>query len=223
MAKVFRAPLDSNANDFIGSNNWTIVGSCPSVPAKRGNGYSIVNSWPVSNYINFGTGLNSYFSKTSPFSLQLIIKVTDVSAFQELFGNVGTTGSKLCVRFDWVHPDRKFRFAMFDRSNPSDLFRVENDTAQNYDVFNHIIITYDGGWDASGINIFVNWEVNNNVTDNSLPNGLSDSDDDFSIWFDNDAPVLGTCNAVFDEFIMRDHELTHAEAKTLYSFYFWHF
>ena len=111
------------------------------------------------DYVDLGTALNSSLEVADSFSVSAWVKFGNTATDRTIISNFtsGTKGLQLRVR---TNEAVRFVFAQ----SPSVYFLVDTSVLA-VDTWHHIVATYDGSNATSGMNIYVNGNLDNDSTD----------------------------------------------------------
>lgn len=141
---------DTTWGDMSGDNNGTLTNG-PTFDSD--NGGSIVFDG-TDDYVDFGDVFN--FERTDPFSLDCWVNTNDYTKFQypisKLSNSLGNRGWGFNIR-----DNGEISFLLINTSGGNNQIRVDSDAViTSNNTWYHIVITYDGSSDESGVNIYVN-------------------------------------------------------------------
>lgn len=211
--------LESNANDFVGSNNGTIIGAPTFVTGKVGNAVNFIND-TADNYITLPD--SDVFSFTNgggidvPFSISLWVNFSAFSTFTNFLLNKQSS-----FGYEWqivyVNPNQLY-FTKFGSSSIGQGVILSNVFSLN--TWYHIVVTDNGTKTNSGMKIYLNGVLqstsNNNINVYSgMSNTLS------PVYMGNFGNGIGSNNkhkGLIDEVgIWKNRELTASEITFLYN------
>lgn len=202
----------SNAPDDSGNNrNGTLINNPAWVAGKINNALAFVSA--SSQYVTAGD--IAAFERTQPFSVESWIKTTEL-----------TDPTMIVARMQNVSPDRGWQFykpantgtVRLDLANnfgTLNVIRVTTVASINDGSFHHVVATYDGSSNSSGIKIYidgvlvsVNQELDG-LTGTIVPSGV-----DLNI---GARGGIFNWNGDLDEVVIYNKELTAAEVSFRYN------
>ena len=207
--------LDSNSNDFVGSNNGTdtsisyvtggVIDDCADFSSSTSSEISIADS----DTLSFGNGTTD-----SPFSVSLWVKRTSATpATIYLFSKKGTGE----FEYEIYWSNNQLRFRLWDNSAFSRIeYRTGTGTLANLDEWYNVVGTYDGSGVIGGLNVYENGFLsaspNGNVgTYVAMENGTAPV-----VFGKNNLNTTNSLDGEMDEIYLFNRELTPTEAEFCY-------
>jgi len=176
------------------------------VSAKLNNGLLFDG---VDEYVNLGDIAD--FERTDPFSLEMWFKTTTAAAEMMLTRQLNAStfrGWNLFIE------GGKIKTSFISDNAALDRIFIETNGTFNNDEFRHLVLTYDGSSDTSGMTIYIDGFVEaTTILTNNLTGSISVSTDTLI------AARGGTINftGIVDEVIIYDIELTAANVTTRFN------
>ena len=156
--------FDSDATDQKGTNDGTLDGGETLVTGKIGNAYQFV----ASGYMDIG---NSFpIDSDKPFSFAFWVK-TDNGGIANILTNLYSDGSRQGFSITMaIAGDLDFAGRIGFQLVPENLLGLAVQTNNDYNdgAWHHVVCTYDGSSDISGLNIYVD-----GVSDSYILNGTT--------------------------------------------------
>lgn len=147
-----------NLNELTGTTSYDSIGNVDGVNTntfhangKIGNGAGFYASTNDSAYIDFGTTYN--FEKDESFSISMWFKKDNSTLNGTLISNLDSTGKGYAIYFN----NSNSNLAISLRTDAFNYTIGYNNCCANTD-WNHIVFTYDGSGDKTGIKLYANGE-----------------------------------------------------------------
>lgn len=120
-------------------------------------------------YITGGNPNSLYFDIDDPFSVSLWFKVSDPFQDSTLYSRIANNGTGFEIWIDRSGNNRKLKAAFYG-TNGSISFEGSTNLSKN--TWYHLVFTYDGSENTSGMNMYVNGvaETKSNTNNDSLLN-----------------------------------------------------
>ena len=162
----------------------------------------------TNDYVDLGTELNSMFEIGDSFSVSAWVKFGNTATDRTIISNFtsGTKGLQLRVR-----PAEQVRWVF--AQTPSVYFLVDT-TTLSVDTWHHIVATYDGSNATSGMNIYVNGNLDNDSTDAAGTISDMTSTDSLKIGKNTGGQFY---TGDIDEVAIFDSELSASDVTSIYN------
>ncbi len=209
--------LDSNSNDFVGSNNGTptdityttgIVNNA----AEYNNSSSIINI-PDSNDLSFGNGTTD-----TPFSISFW--VYQISLNSTIFYTNKRDASFIEYNVYYSVSRNGYSFALFSDSTDvsADRYILETGVTPKLNVWEHICATYDGSSNSNGLKFYIDGQsiTNTNVEVTGVYTAMDNTTAPLILGSFLVSPTV-RLNGRLDETLIWNKELSQNEVKDLYS------
>lgn len=206
--------LNGNANDAVGSNNWTPT-SVTWKAWKANQWASVTTTW----YINCWNVLNQ--ERNVPSTHCFLINTTDNSVDKQIISKQKQAASN---QWKWIQMKTgKIWFFLYTWGSNS-ISKQTTTTINNW-KWNHISVARDGSWTWSNTKIYYNWVSQPLENWNSRTQTISSwtvlTADTFQInWRRNTAD--STMTMEIDETSIYSHQLTDWQIKTQSLYYAWY-
>ena len=166
-------PFDYDVNDAMNSNDGTVTGTTTYIDFSP----EISSTHPVrkafsfngSSYITLANESNFDFDYTNTFSVAFWVKMGSISADQGLVMKTNnlTTGIGWGVYFNNSGDTISFKLA-----DGTTAYTVTSSTAFTTSKYNHIVVTYAGTSNRSGMKIYVNGTLETTGTSSAISGTL---------------------------------------------------
>lgn len=206
--------LNGNANDAVGSNNWTPT-SVTWKAWKANQWASVTTTW----YINCWNVLNQ--ERNVPSTHCFLINTTDNSVDKQIISKQKQAASN---QWKWIQMKTgKIWFFLYTWGSNS-ISKQTTTTINNW-KWNHISVARDGSWTWSNTKIYYNWVSqpleNWNARTQTISSWTVLTTDTFQInWRRNTAD--STMTMEIDETSIYSHQLTDWQIKTQSLYYAWY-
>lgn len=202
---------DNTGNDALGNYNGTLTNGATYGTGIINNGFSFDG---VNDYVDLGNNLD--FDGTTPFSISCFVyHDTSFSTFAHYLSKISYSPSALGYQLNTSSD--KIRFYLTALRNGGGYCYVETtNSVLTINTWHHVVMTYDGSQDISGVNIYVD---NTSVALSSLGNNLTGStsnSDNSSIGAGSNGTAY-YMRGIIDEVGVWNRELTATEVTELYN------
>lgn len=165
-------PMDYDVLDASNSNDGTVTGNTtftdgPDISSTHKLRKAF--SFDGSSYITLANESNFDFNHTNSFSVAFWIKMISISADQGIImkSNDLTTGIGWGIYFNNSGDTISFKLA-----DGTTAYTVTSSTAFTTSKYNHIVVTYDGSSNRSGMKIYVNGNLETTGTSSTISNSI---------------------------------------------------
>jgi hypothetical protein len=155
--------FDADANDALGTNNGTLVGSPGSVAGIIGNCYYLQFS---TQYITLLDSASLSFGNAgtdTAFSMQFWIKPDAIGSTKAVFHKRTNASPNFEYQFDIITTG-KFQLTMYSAGASTAYIAFKTATSIVAGAWNHIVFTYSGNKAFSGFKCYING-VSDSLTD----------------------------------------------------------
>jgi hypothetical protein len=201
----------TTSNDSHGSNNGTITGATINQTGKLDKAYLYDGT---GDYVNYGDAID--FERTDSFTISSWVKMGTISANKAIVSK--------------MEGDNIFRGYMFRINNlnrPTVTLRSDNSTTNLIDVefhsalgttlWTHVLITYDGSSDVSGVKCYVNnTEITTKTTNNNTLSATISNSEPLNVGTLNDGAYYDW-NGLIDQTAVWSKVLSTDEISDLYN------
>lgn len=199
---------DNTPNDALGNFNGTLTNGATYGTGIISNGFSLDG---VNDYVDFGDVLDN--DGTQAQSVSFWVKLNSTS--NQLL--VGKQNNAIPYN-GWgvVMVSSKIYYAFFNNV-PSIMAQTENTQVLTTGVWYHVVATYDGSKNASGIKVYIDGSLGtqNIITDTLGSNSSSASGVKATISSRNGSTLMS--NSTIDEVGIWNRELSASEVTELYN------
>jgi hypothetical protein len=169
-ALVAHLKFNDDVTDSAGSNNGTVTGTTTYVTGKVGKAFSFNGS----SYITLANESNFDFERTDSFSVSFWMKTSTSQDIKMLLGKseINTTGWHVWLRQGVGSTgDIHFNLTNTDATNELEVRIQSLDTFD--DNWHHVVFTYDGTSDVTGVTgYFDNSVISNGTVSNTLTSSI---------------------------------------------------
>ena len=200
---------DNTPNDALGTYNGTLINGATYGTGIINQGFSFDG---VNDYVDLGDILN--FDGSTPFSVSLWYYPTSLSGQNTLFGKQDNISP--FKGYQLQMDGNKVRFTLFNSYIPADYMIKRRSFLFSINTFYHIVMTYDGSKNSSGVNIYIN-ELNGvyDVTTNLFTTSIDNTGIKTTISSQNGSASYAS--GIIDEVGVWNRELTSIEVTELYN------
>lgn len=201
---------DNTPNTSIGSVNGALVNGATYATGKINNAFSFDG---VNDYVDLDDNYN--FTFATPFSISIWFYPNSLASYQTLFGKQSLTAPEY-KGYQLQTDGANIRFAMYSNWTASNYMQKRRSLTLTNGAWNHLVVTYDGSKNTSGLKIYINgsdgaYDVDyNNLTSNIDNTGVKAtiSSANNQGWH---------ANGKIDETAIWSCELTSAQVTELYN------
>jgi len=200
---------DNTPNDALGTYNGTLVNGATYGTGIINQGFSFDK---VNDFIDLGD--NFEFDGSTPFSVSLWVKPTTVTGSQTLFSKIASNAPSY-PGYQIQLLNNNIRFQIISDFNTGDYLTKKRSLIIVANTWYHVVLTYDGSKDTSGVNLYINGSNGTYNEDvNTLTNNISNNTLKACIGSGNGSYYTG---GIIDEVGVWDRELTESEVTELYN------
>lgn len=202
---------DNTPNDALGNYNGTLTNGATYGTGIISNGFSFDG---VNDYVDLGDVLD--FDGSTPFSISCFVyHDTSFPTFAHYLSKISYSPSALGYQFSTNLA--KIRFYLTALRNGGGFCYVETtNNVLTINTWHHVVMTYDGSQDVSGVNIYVDdTSVALSIVGNNLTGSTSNSDNS-SIGAGSNGTAYYMKGRI-DEVGVWNRELTASEVTELYN------
>ena len=156
---------DGTANDALGNYNGTLVNGATYGTGKINQSFSLDG---VNDAVDFGNVLD--FDGSSPFSISMWINPSSITTTSKI--PLTKASNSFPFTGYWFVFSTTLTAFVLANHNPDNLIVIKNSQTLTANVWQNIVVTYDGSKNASGMKVYVNEALN---TQNILANTLTGS------------------------------------------------
>jgi len=194
---------DNTPNDAKGVYNATLVNGATYSTGEINNGFSLDG---VNDYVTMGNNFN--FNGSTPFSFSFWMNL-NVLTDQTILGKWSNTN----VGYLFFLISGKLRIALSNNVS-TNILRVDTINSLTTGI-KHIVITYDGSKNSSGLKIKIdNSNQSLTVLNNTLTTNFSTPDSFIVGWSNSGLPYF---KGIIDELAIWDKVLADTEVTELYN------
>jgi hypothetical protein len=207
--------MEANASDTVGTAHGTLSSPAPTFStAKSGNGIVCAGS----HFAQIGHGSVPTLGNGTvdqPFSLSMWVRPNNTNAEVLMSQATGATTGVWDLTKSFSAGQFTFRFRTMDNSAAA---RIVGDSAQlAANTTYHLVCTYDGSGQASGMKIYVNGAVSGSAAKESGYVAMEPLEIDMMIGARNPSAPALFFHGWMDEIYYWNRALTAAEAAELYA------
>ena len=168
-------PMDYDVLDASNSNDGTVTGNTTFTDGPEiSSTHSMRKAFSLdgSSYITLANESNFDFDYDDTFSVAFWVKMASISADQGLImkSNDLTTGIGWGIYFNNTGDTISFKLA-----DGTTAYTVTSSTAFTTSKYNHIVVTYDGSSNRSGMKIYVNGALETTGTSSAISNPITNN------------------------------------------------
>jgi hypothetical protein len=199
---------DNTPNDALGNYNGTLLNGTTYGTGIINNGFSLDG---VNDTVDMGNNLD--FDGSTAFSISFWLNANSVTSVSVPLGKA-SNASPFNGYWFGITSSGNIRFTLSNDLNAPDWLAIENSATLSTSTWYHVVMTYDGSKDSSGLKVYVDNALNTQtVISNTLTGSISNTKP-----FKLGARTNGFWyNGLVDEISVFNRELTASEVTQLYN------
>lgn len=199
---------DNTPNDALGSYNGTLVNGATYGTGIVNQGFSLEG---VNDYVSMGNVLD--FDGSTPFSISLWSYPTSLNSYRVMISKIARS-----PKFEgWTLQTNGNKIRLFISSDytTNNYIDITSITSLTLNSWQHIVLTYDGNKNTSGINMYLNsTNISFTTALNALTGSVSNSD---ILNIGSNTGSSSFYNGVIDEVSIFSKVLSPTEVTELYN------
>jgi len=198
---------DNTANDAVGTANGTLINGATYGTGIINQGFSLDG---VNDYVDLGDNFN--FDSTTPFSLSFWVN-RSASRNQSIISRLLTSPNVQGFQFVLLGGNQ-VRLAMYNLVGGGGFVSVRTNTTVDAFRFVHVVATYDGSQNASGIKIYFDGVLQSKTVESASVSGSTSVATSAKI---GSRASDFYFNGLIDEGAIFSRELTASDVTDLYN------
>jgi len=199
---------DNTPNDSLGTYNGTLLNGATYGTGIINNGFSFDG---VNDTVDMGNNLD--FDGSTPFSISFWLNANNVTSFNVPLGKAFNIAPFNGYWF-LITSSGNITFYLSNDLNAPDYLAIENSATLSTSTWYHVVATYDGSKDSSGLKVYVDNALNTQtVISNTLTGSISNTRP-FRLGARDTGVYFG---GGVDEVSVFNRELTASEVTELYN------